>query len=86
MQTAICGSNVPGNTTEHNNHGRDSNCNGNGLCKGGKCQCYQGYSGAECTSFCPHNCTLAPNVFGTLTPRGRCSIDNKCICNQRKQN
>ena len=60
--------------------GCPSNCNGNGLCKGGKCQCYQGYSGAECTSFCPHNCTLAPNVFGTLTPRGRCSMDNKCIC------
>lgn len=52
-------------------------CNGNGLCSNSACSCYQGYSGVNCSQFCPFNCTLNTQ---TNSYQGRCNIHFQCKC------
>ncbi|XP_048010139.1 tenascin [Megalobrama amblycephala] len=46
------------------------NCNGQGKCEGGKCVCFQGFSGPDCSGkTCPSNCNK----------KGKC-MKGKCVC------
>uniref|UniRef100_A0A7S2BFZ6 EGF-like domain-containing protein n=1 Tax=Haptolina brevifila TaxID=156173 RepID=A0A7S2BFZ6_9EUKA len=54
-----------------------NSCNNNGQCSLGVCSCYQGYSGSDCSEFCPFNCTLN-SLTGSY--QGRCDINFKCRC------
>ncbi|KAI1293487.1 Tenascin-X [Halotydeus destructor] len=46
-------------------------CNDNGKCVSGVCQCHQGYSGPSCVAdYCRNNCN----------GRGQCNAKGKCQC------
>ena len=61
-----------------------ASCNAsmNGLCVGGACQCYPGFTGPDCTLSCPFNCTGGhESSTGTAPRRGQCSAGGGgCVC------
>jgi len=50
-------------------NGCPGNCNKNGVCSGGACTCFTGYTGGACENFCPNFCSM----------RGEC-VNGACLC------
>ena len=76
----------PGSCSDH------GSCENSAVTGQPECACYPGYSGDDCSLYCPHNCTVVPTAVPLDTPvaQGRCSAsllegsstELQCICKE----